>query len=266
MISNVPLIIQNLRKRKPLVLCYTNFVTAEFVANCLLALGAAPIVSVCFEEQEELIRSSDVVYINIGTIDHAFAELVLMAASLAKKCGKPVVFDPVGAGASGIRTECARLIAPFSSIIRGNASEIMSMTNEAASTKGVDAAISVNKAENAAVKLAKANDITVLVSGEIDFITDGKRREFIEFGSSLMRMVTGMGCALTAVIAAFKTVLENSFEAAYMASSYFALCGEIAASDMCGIGTFKMDFINQLQNANFSLMKAIYDEKRISQG
>ncbi len=260
MINKIEKALANLRKKKPLILCLTNFVTQDFVVNSLLSLGAVPIMSICEDEIEELMRIASSVYINIGTLDNNFISLAKQAIQFAKKNNKPIVFDPVGAGATNIRTQTAQYILPFSSIIRGNASEIMALGDRAFTTHGVEATHTTDDAKEIAKLLASENNMSVIVSGPVDFITNGNKLAQVAFGSPLMQLVTGMGCSMTAVIAAFKAIIQDPFEAGSMAAYYFALCGEAASKNHKSPGTFKIAFLDQLHIPDFAFMREIYDQ------
>lgn len=251
MIDKIEKTISDLRQQKPLVLNLTNFVTMDFVANCLLALGAAPIMSVCEDEIEELVSLCSALYINIGTLDASFITLARKAVALAAQYHKPLVFDPVGAGATKIRTQTARYIAPFATIIRGNASEIMALGEIAGNTKGVESTHTTDDAKEIASFIAGKHKTTVVVSGAVDFVTDGVRSSQVAYGSPLMQLVTGMGCAMTAVIAAFKAVVNDPFEAGIMGAYYFARCGEQAALNNQHPDSFKNAFLDQLHKVDF---------------
>jgi hydroxyethylthiazole kinase len=137
------------------------------------------------------------------------------------------------------------------SIVKGNASEIMSLANQEHKTRGVDSTHTTAQAKRMATELANQYGFTVVVSGPIDFITDGKREAEAPFGSSLMSLVTGMGCALTAVIAALRGVLNDSFKSAELATLYFGLCGQLAEKRTQHPGTFRSAFIDALYEADF---------------
>lgn len=257
MIDKIEPSLEILRKTKPLVLCITNYVTMDFVANSLLALGAAPIMSEDIREIEELIQISGAVYINIGTLTTEFIERAKHSCIIAKKYNKPIIFDPVGMGASKIRKEAAEEILPFVDIIRGNASEIMSVYGLGSKALGVESSHKVTDALEAAKALALKKDITVVVSGSEDFITDGRNEEMLGFGSEIMPLITGMGCSLTAVVAAFRAVSSDSFEAAKLAVVYFGLSGQIVEASTKSSGSFRVLFIDQLNQPNWNKMREL---------
>lgn len=249
--------LRSLNKAKPLVLNLTNYVTQDFMANALLAIGAAPIMTESDEELEELIRIASGININIGTLNDWFIARCNKALMLAKQYKKPVVLDPVGAGASFIRTKTAKGFVKQVDIVRGNASEIMALQSNAGKTLGVEATNSTTEARDTAIRLAQEYSITVVVTGPIDFITDGTRTAELPFGSALMSRVTGMGCTLTAIVAAFRGISQDSFEAAKLATAYFGLCGELVAKKTTSPGRFRTDFIDALYEADLVNMKEL---------
>ncbi len=257
MINRIETILANITLNKPLVLCITNLVTMDFVANSLLAIGAAPIMSVYEDEVEELVKTASAVYINIGTLDDKWIHLSRKAVRLAKEHEKPVVLDPVGAGATAIRTQISTSIAPFAKFIRGNSSEIISLANHQQTTYGVEATRQTEDAEAIATELGLKYHNVIIVSGPIDFITNGHQAVKVPFGSKHMQQVTGMGCSLTAVIAAFQSAVDEPFDAALFATYYFALCGEIASEHSQAAGGFKTAFLDQLHRPELERMRQL---------
>jgi len=251
--------LKKLKDTKPLVLNLTNYVTMDFMANTLLALGAAPIMTTSDDELEELVQLASSININIGTLDEPFIKRCYLAATLAKQYQKPLILDPVGAGASLIRTKTASQLIEYASIVRGNASEIIALANQVGKTLGVESTNTKIEAQDIAIKLANRYGVTIVVSGSIDFITDGKRNSEIPFGSSLMPLVTGMGCTLTSVIAAFKNTSDDSFESSVLATLYFGLCGQLTEKQVRHPGQFRTTFIDNLHKADFEKMREILE-------
>lgn len=260
MLTKLKNALTSLQSTQPLVLNLTNLVTMDFMANAQLAIGASPLMSVSDNELEELIAVSHAVNINIGTLDTPFIERCVKAAKLAKKYDKPVVLDPVGAGASRQRTEAALRILPDCTILRGNASEILALCNITHQTKGVDSTHSTEEAKQAATHLAKAYNIVVVVSGATDYITDKNLSISFSYGSPLMPRVVGMGCTLTAVIAAFAGSMQDPYQAAMAATLYFSLCGNIAAKAAQAPASFQQAFIDALFQATETDLSACYAE------
>lgn len=250
----------HLRKQTPLILNLTNVVTMDFMANAQLALGASPLMSVADEELDELISISQALHINLGTLDTAFIKRCHAAVQFAKKYQKPIVLDPVGAGASKLRTNTALALLPYCTVVRGNASEILSLANLAHATKGVDSTHHTNDAIEAATQLAKKNRNTVIISGEIDYVTNGTDAMSLPYGSPLMPLVVGMGCTLTAVIAAFVATQANVFQSAVSATLYFGLCGTHTATQCQAPGSFRTHFIDNLYQADFNTLRGYHAE------
>ena len=251
-----------LREKKPLVLCLTNYVTMDFMANSLLALGAAPLMSESIDELEELVNISHAIYINIGTLNNVFMERAVFAAKIANSLNKPVILDPVGSGASKLRTSAALQLLPFASIVRGNASEIISLSGANGSTKGVESMHPVEKAMTIGNTLAKDLDKIIVISGPKDFITDGSQTQTLPFGSNIMPLITGMGCTMTAVISAFASHNSNLFQAATYATAYFGLCGQLAHQKSEVPGFFRQEFINNLFQPDWNYFTDAFTQMR----
>ena len=241
-------IIYRVRQERPLILNITNAVTMDVVANGLLSLGASPIMSQAHQEIEELVTMASAVVINLGTLTDEFIALAMQACHTANALNKPIIFDPVGAGASVYRTRtCQRLLNDTDvAIVRGNASEIMALAGGEARTKGVDSMMHTDDAFLKAQQLAHHQNCTVVMSGPVDMIIDAHHDIQIDRGAPLMPRVTGTGCLLSAVVAAFHAVHTDRFEAAYYASLFYAVCGEQAAKDATGPGSFRVHFIDSL--------------------
>lgn len=237
----------------PLVHSITNFVVMQVSANALLAAHASPLMAHAAEEMDDLTNIDSALVLNIGTLDPAWLESMELAGTLMKKKGKPVVLDPVGAGASGLRTRASlRLLDTVRpDILRGNASEIMALAAEIRSadkvtTKGVDSKNSSDEALDSAHVLARRFGCTVSVSGEKDLITDGNTDLVVRGGSPLMPLVTGMGCSASAVTGAYAAVCENRLTAAAAAMAVMASAGEKAGAAAKGPGSFLPVFLDEL--------------------
>src|SRR4029078_84098 len=220
--------IQLIKNQNPLILNITNYVTMDFVANGLLSLGASPIMSHAEEEIEDLLQLTKAVVINLGTLDEKFISLCKKTCKLANQLAIPIILDPVGSGASRYRTETSlSLINDFHfAMIRGNASEIMSLANQSYTTKGVDTVMTTDAAIEYAQSLSHQFNSTMIISGKTDVIIDKELLTRLSVGSQLMPFVTGSGCLLTAIIAAFHSVHNNKFEAATMATLFYGLASE----------------------------------------
>lgn len=249
--SNFEIVGRNLnavRERAPLVHNITNFVVMNISANALLALGASPIMAHAPEELDELIGIASALVLNIGTLDAGWIGSMRQAAIAALARGVPMVLDPVGAGASRLRTDTALALieAGRPRIIRGNPSEILALAGASGTTKGVDSVYGTDAVEEAARALAKSAGCVVVASGAIDFLTDGERDLHISGGSSLMPRVTGMGCTSTALIAAFAAVADSPLDAAVSGMGMMKVAAELGAEKAIGPGTLQGHFLDAL--------------------
>ncbi|KAF0118415.1 MAG: hydroxyethylthiazole kinase [bacterium] len=242
--------LRSIRERKPLVHNITNYVVMNYTANALLACGASPVMAHAAEEVEEMVSFAGALVLNIGTLSPPWVHSMLKAGKKANALHVPVILDPVGAGATSLRTDSAkRLIEELSiQVIRGNASEILSLGGEKseARTKGVDSVHSVDQSADTAIALAVELRTTLAITGAVDLITDGKRICRVMNGHEMMSHVTGTGCTATAIIGAFLAVEPDSMEAAATGLSYFGLAGEKAAERAFGPGTFQISLLDAL--------------------
>lgn len=236
------------REKSPLVHNITNYVVMNNTANALLAIGASPVMAHSVDEVEEMVAIASSLVINIGTLSDDWVKAMLLAGKAANKKGIPVIFDPVGAGATSYRTNtCISIIDKCKpSIIRGNASEIMALVNTQIKTKGVDSTASADSAIDAAKLLAKETGAVVVISGSIDYITDGNQVAQVKNGSAMMTKVTGLGCTATAITGAFAAINNNYFEAATHAMAIMGIAGELAAAKSEGTGTMQINFLDEL--------------------
>lgn len=238
------------RKQSPLIHNVTNFVVMNNTANALLAIGASPVMAHAHSEVEEMVSICQALVINIGTLDEYFAESMLLAASKANKLNKPWILDPVGAGATKYRNGLiSKLITHKPNVIRGNASEILSIAQtDRAHTKGVDSLAMSDEAIDAAKKVYEKYGSIVCISGATDIIIGNGKQALIQNGSALMTKVTGLGCSATAIIGAFIATIENKYEAVCAAMAMLGICGEIAEQQSSGPGSLQMNILNKLYN------------------
>ena len=240
--------LKQVRETRPLVHNITNYVAMNFTANLLLAAGASPVMAHAENEVEEMVSFAKALVLNIGTLDDAWIAAMLKAGRKAAALGVPVILDPVGAGATKLRTEAAKRILAETKVtlVRGNASEILALGGGAAKIRGVDAADSVEAAAERAVVLARELGVPVAITGAIDFITDGQRVLRVANGHPLMGCVTGTGCGATAIIGAFAGVDAEPVSAAATALAYYGLAGEYAVDGAAGPGSFMIRFQDAL--------------------
>jgi len=238
--------LESIRIKKPLVHNITNFVVMNHSANVLLSMGASPVMAHSLREVQDMVSLASALVLNIGTLEPKWIKAMIKAGKNAK-C--PIILDPVGSGATPYRTETSKLLLNKLKItvLRGNASEILSLVSEKATTKGVDSVHSVDDAIDIAKSIAKEyNGMIVAVSGKDDFITDGINSYKCSNGHPLMPLVTGLGCGLTATVGAFCAVQKNYLLATAEAHCFYGICGELAGEKAKYPGSFNIEFINAL--------------------
>jgi len=250
--------LEKVRAVKPLVHNITNFVVMNSTANVLLAAGASPVMAHAANEVEEMAGFAGALVLNIGTLTDVWVDSMLLAGNKCSELKTPIVLDPVGSGATAFRTGTAKRIIEETSVsvIRGNASEILSLRNEDSKTKGVDSIHSVDEAAEAAKALAIELGVTLAITGPVDLVTDGKRVLRVANGHSLMPYVTGTGCAATAIIGAFVAVDKDPVTATATALAYYGLAGEKAGATSNGPGSFMVNLLDALYNLTPEDVKA----------
>lgn len=204
-----------LRHQKPLIHCITNYVTANDVANMILAAGASPVMADTVREVEEITALSKGLVLNLGTLKEASVNAMLLAGKRAAAMGHPIILDPVGAGASSFRTETAlTLIAKLPcTVIRGNASEIRTLAGVPAFSQGVDADIRDQVKEENCLEikellcsLSRHTGAVIVMTGKNDMVADTNRMWMVRNGNAMMTRITGMGCMMDGLLAAFQSV------------------------------------------------------------
>ncbi len=248
------------RAKKPLVHNITNYVTVNDCANVLLAIGASPVMADDIGEAADITSISSALVINIGTLNQRTIEAMLSAGKRANELGIPVVFDPVGAGASPLRNEAAGIILSNVklSVLRGNISEIACIAGLNATTKGVDASegdAASNSGTAVALAAAERLGCVVAVTGATDIITDGKGIVAISNGHKMLSGVTGTGCMTTALVGSFCGAGRDVLAAAAGGVALMGIAGEIAferAGDM-GTGSFRIAIIDAVSRMDEKL-------------
>lgn len=237
-----------LRVMHPMVHHLTNHVVMNFTANITLCLGAAPVMAPCIEESAEMAAFAGALLLNIGTLDPPLVESMLAAGIRAGDLGIPIVLDPVGAGATKLRTEAARRLAGELdiTILRGNAGEILAVAGEGGKVRGVDSMDTVEHRVDVVSDFARRSGLIIAVTGATDVVTDGIRVAGIDNGHPLMGSVTGTGCGATTAVACFAAAVKDPFEAAVGALACYGIAGELAAVKAGGPGTFVPHFLDAL--------------------
>jgi hydroxyethylthiazole kinase len=243
--------LRTLRERKPLVHQITNYVVMNETANATLALGALPVMAHAHEEVEELASVAGGLVLNIGTLSEYWIESMLLAAQAANRAGVPIVLDPVGAGATTLRTETAKRILDEREIavVRGNAAEVATLAGRQAEIRGVESIGASDSGAELARAAARELGCVAAVTGPVDHVSDGDRTLAVSNGHALLGTVSGTGCMATAVTGCFLAVAaERPLEAAAGALVAFGVAGEDAARDAKGPGTFHAGLYDALYN------------------
>ena len=238
-----------IRERRPLIHSITNLVVMNETANATLCIGALPIMSHAVEEVEEMVGVAGALVLNIGTLTPGWIDAMELAGKRANKLGIPVILDPVGAGATRLRTESAkRLLDEVKvSIVRGNAAEVAALAGISAEIRGVESISSGNTTDFVAREFALTFGCTVAITGVVDVVSDGKRTARISNGHVMLSKVVGTGCISNVIVASFAAVEKDPFIAAVGGLVSLGIAGEIAAQDNPDKpGTFHMELYNEL--------------------
>jgi len=240
--------LQKIRATEPLIHSITNYVVMNSTANALLALGASPAMVHAAEEVQDFVAIARALVINIGTLSPMWIASMKLAATDADSLGKPWVLDPVGAGATPWRTLVAQQLAQIGpTVLRCNASEVLALAAENHEpTRGVDSTVASHAVLDTAQRLAQIYRAVVVVSGAIDYVTDGERVLEVHNGHPMMTRVTGLGCTATALVGAFLAVQQDALLASAQAMATLGLAGEIAAERSPGPGSLQVHLLDAL--------------------
>lgn len=243
-------LLEAVRARAPLVQCITNTVVQNVTANVLLALGASPAMVDVATEAGPFARVADALLVNTGTPHAEPRVAALEAVHAARDAGTPWVLDPVAVGSLPVRTALARdLLALHPTVLRGNASEVLALLGDSAGGRGVDSTVGTEDARVASVAASDGRLVAaVAVSGAVDLlVAPGIGVVRVANGTDLLTRITGGGCALGAVVAAFTSVApEDAGAAAVAATAVHTIAAELAARDAGGPGTFQPLFLDRL--------------------
>ncbi|WP_349368160.1 hydroxyethylthiazole kinase [Salinarimonas sp.] len=222
------------RARRPRVHALTNAAAQAFTANLLLAAGAIPSLTIAAEEAGHFARRADAVLVNLGTLDAERRAGIPVAVAAAREAGRPLVLDPVFVEASPPRLAVAReLLAQGPAIVRLNPGELEALGGRAPTPE-------------TAAALARADGLVVALTGATDVVTDGVRSLRIGNGHPLMARVTAMGCAGSALVAAFAALEPDRVTAAAAALLVLGVAGEIAGARAVGPGSFPAAYLDAL--------------------
>ncbi len=253
-------ILRNIHEKAPLIHCITNYVTVNDVANVLLACGGSPIMADDEKDALEITTICNALVINIGTLNERTIATMLKTGKKANELSHPVILDPVGAGASKLRTDTTfKLLEEIKfSVIRGNVSEIKTVSRGSGTTKGVDADVNdtitdsnLDGTISFVKELSAKTGSVIVITGAIDIVADSNKAYIIRNGHQMMSKVSGTGCMLTAVIAAYCAVNPNNhLDAAATAVCAMGIAGELAYDRLvkkdAGISSYRTYLIDEI--------------------
>jgi hydroxyethylthiazole kinase len=237
-----------LRRSRPMIHHITNDVVNNFTANVTLCLGAAPVMAPDIGESAEMAAAAGCLLLNIGTVSPRQLDSMIAAGRRANELGIPVVLDPVGAGATVLRTSAVEsLLGCLSiSIIRGNAGEVLNCAGAGGRVRGVDSMETGRADRSVFDALALRLGGVVAVTGAVDYVTDGCESLEVPYGHPLMGMVTGTGCGATTAVACFAALGGSMLERCAGALAAYGAAGQTAAARAGGPGTFVPLFLDAL--------------------
>lgn len=240
-----------LKEKRPLVHHITNYVTVNDCANIVLAIGGSPVMADDLREVEEMVGLASALVLNIGTLNSRTVESMLAAGKQAKILGIPVILDPVGVGATNLRTRTAHdLIQEVQpEVIRGNMSEIKLLAGREVAIKGVDSAADEQDGVAIAKQLASAWNCVIAITGKTDIVSDGQNVCLLDNGHPILADVTGTGCMTTSLIGAYCGANRDCFTAAIAGIVSMGLAGEMAYASLRadeGIGTFRARLFDKI--------------------
>ncbi len=240
-------LLARLRQTRPLVHHITNFVVMNDTANVTLHIGALPVMAHAREEVAEMVSLAGALLLNLGTPTPERVESMLVAGRRANELGVPIVLDPVGAGATALRTESAlRLLKELDiAIVRGNRGEVSTVAGLGGQVKGVES-VSGGDPVEVARSMARRWKLTAAITGRCDIISDAQRTIAVDNGHEWLTMITGSGCMSTTMVAAFAAVEPDPLLAAMAGLACFGLAAELAAAKASGPASFKMALFDTL--------------------
>jgi hydroxyethylthiazole kinase len=260
--------LERLRKQKPLIHHITNEVTIDDCANATLCTGALPVMTHAVDEVEEMVAASDALVINIGTPVPEQIEAMILAGKKATELNIPVILDPVGIGATQLRTEIIERLAENVniSVIKGNKGEISVLANMGGKVKGVESIGEYKEIHKACRIVSEKYNCVAIASGVIDIITDSRDIYEVNNGHTMLGHVVGTGCMSSSVLGAFAALKENITMSSVTALAFFGTAGQIAAErdDVKGPGTFKAAFFDELYNMTDEKLKKYLDVNHIN--
>jgi len=242
--------LSRIRACSPLIHHITNLVVTNDTANVTLHVGALPVMAHAAEEVAEIVDRADALVLNIGTLSPAWIEAMRVAGHRAAGRSLPIVLDPVGAGATTLRTRTALELLdelPIA-VLRGNGGEVGALSGAGGLVKGVESVEGVADPVAVARKMARQHGAVVAITGQRDVVVDGRRAWGVDNGHRWLTRVTGTGCMSTTMIAAFAAVEEDTLLAAAGGLACFGYAAELAAEQAHGPASFKVALLDAIYN------------------
>lgn len=240
--------LDEIRSRKPLIHHITNMVVMNETANATLAIGALPVMAHAKEEVADMVAIAGALVLNIGTLTPDLIESMLIAGRRANELGVPVVHDPVGVGATPLRTrESTRLLNELRiKIVRGNAGEVGVLAGAGGEVRGVESVGASGDVAAIGRTLFQRFGAVAAITGKRDHIIDGDRVAVVDNGHQLLTTITGTGCTATTIVACFAAVEPDPVLAATAGLVALGIAGEVAAEHASGPGTFQAALFDAL--------------------
>jgi hydroxyethylthiazole kinase len=241
-------LLDRVRAKKPLIHHITNFVVMNDTANATLALGALPVMAHAKEEVAEMVASAGALVLNPGTLEPDWVEAMIIAGRRAGELGIPIVYDPVGVGATRYRTDTGELFLRelHVSVVRGNSGEIGALAGAGGLVRGVESVEGVADPVTVARSFARRIGATVAITGKRDILSGGETVVGVDNGHEMMKLVTGTGCMATTVVAIFCAVESDRLAAATAALVCYGIAGQEAARSARGPGSFRTALLDSL--------------------
>jgi hydroxyethylthiazole kinase len=242
-------VLRELRASKPLIHQITNYVVMNETANATLAIGALPVMAHAPEEVEEMASHAGALVLNIGTLSRDWIDAMVLAGKAANRAGVPVVLDPVGVGATKLRTDSARRILDEVdvAVVRANPAETATLAGIEAEIRGVESIGTAAEGAELARAAARRLGTIASVTGATDYVSDGSQTRAVANGDPLLATITGSGCMSSALTGCFVAV-QRGLDGAAAALAAFGVAGEDAATDAKGPGTFHANLYDALYN------------------
>lgn len=241
-----------LRGKKPLIHNITNFVVMNQTANVILSIGGSPVMSHSIDEVCEMVSNAGALVLNIGTLWDELVKAMVNAGKMANKKNIPVILDPVGVGATGLRRESTLEILKnvYVSVVRGNLAEIKNISGRGGNIKGVDSneEESIDDIIEFATVSSKKYGNVFAITGKTDIITDGDRIFLSENGDQMLKYITGTGCSASVSCACFMAVQKDLCLATLEGLSYYSVAAEITGKESRNPGTFEIKLRDKLFN------------------